>query len=57
VESEVSLEDFQDFISALEDKSSRMNHTNFAGLSELLESVLSSAFDEDFQSCAITTIT
>jgi hypothetical protein len=37
VQSEVSLEDFQDFLSALEAKSFRMNDTNLPGLLQLSE--------------------
>jgi hypothetical protein len=37
VQSEVSLEDFQDFVSALEDKPININNRNFPGLSQLSE--------------------
>jgi hypothetical protein len=37
VQSEVSLEDFRDFVSALEDKPININDRNFPGLSQLSE--------------------
>jgi hypothetical protein len=37
VQSRVSLEDFKDFVSTLEDKSININDRNFPGLSQLFE--------------------
>jgi hypothetical protein len=43
-QSQVSLEDFQGFLSALEDKSININDTNVPGLSQLLEDLAFKCF-------------